>query len=312
MARRFRGGERLTNHTVTFVIDGVPGQTAFMMDPYEDGTRGVVNYAQARLFRLFDRLTERGFRLYALAAGDHGIERAISAFEHADQTGRPLRPDARHTIAHLDHIRPIDIKRMAALDIWGQIQPHWMGNDPFDRATVLPNVGDERFYFEKNEYTRLRDAGIRLAAGADWPTGPVVSPWTMIQIGATGQWIPDTLPPRTTPFEVENLIEMFTINGAAIQFMDEFSGSLEVGKRADLIVIDRNVLEIPIDEIAQTQVLLTMLDGDPVYGGTNFEKVVESGDIVDYSDYEFDWPYEDAPAGRFIPGRWRIIPESPN
>lgn len=111
MVCRFVGDGRLSARTVKFVVDGTPSKYALMHDAYNDGTFDVGNYTQERLFKIFDELTELGFRLYVHAEGDHGISRTISAFEYANQTGRPLGKDDRHAIAHLDHVRSVDYPR---------------------------------------------------------------------------------------------------------------------------------------------------------------------------------------------------------
>lgn len=304
MARRFVGDEMLSARTVKFAIDGTPGKYALMHDAYLDDTFGVANYSQERLFEVFDELSELGFRIFVHAEGDHGISRTVSAFEYADQTGKPLGEDHRHLITHLDHVRSVDYPRMAALGLWAQIQPQWMGFDNYDKTVALPNLGPER-YADKGQYTRLRDAGIPIGAGADWPTGPVVSAWDMIQIGVTGQELDQADPPRTTPFEVEDMIRAFTIDGARLMFRDQISGSLEVGKRADLIVIDRNLFEIPKNEISEVRVLLTMLNGEPVFGSTNWERVVGGGDPISYNEYQHADPYDDEDE-QFLPGIWRV------
>ncbi|MGI9520926.1 MAG: amidohydrolase [Hyphomicrobiaceae bacterium] len=303
MARRFIGDERVSARTVKFAVDGTPGKFALMHDAYKDGTFGVANYTQERLFAIFDELTERGFRLYVHAEGDHGISRTISAFEYANQTGKPLRKEHRHVITHLDHVRSVDYPRMKRLGLWAQIQPNWMGFDPYDQTVTLPNVGPDR-YATKNQYTLLRDAGIPIAAGADWPTGPIMSPWDMIQMGATGQGIGEP-EPRTKPFTVAEMVKFFTINGAKLMFRDDISGSLEVGKHADLIVVSQNIMEVPKNQISKTKVLLTMLDGEVVYGDSNWSKVVEGRAPISFNEYMSKSPYG-INDEHFLPGVWRV------
>ena len=298
--RRFDGDEMLMARTVKFAMDGTPGKFAWMFEPYADGTSGVPKYHPERLNKVFDQLDEAGLRIYVHAEGDKGIAWVIDAFEYANETGKPLRKDARHVITHLDHLRQQDIPRMKSLNLIAQVQPNWMGFDGYTKTVTAKQIGPERLA-DMHQFTRLRDAGLMIAAGADWPTGPVISPWEMIQIGATGQELDQADPPRPKPFKVEDLIKQFTINGAFLMFRERLTGSIEVGKRADLIVVNQNILKIPASEIAKTRVLLTVFNGAAVYGATNFKNTPPLSKPVSFHSQDCVF------CGAFPPaGLWRV------
>lgn len=136
----------------------------------------------------------------------------------------------------------------------------------------------------------MQEAGLNIAIGADWPTGVEWTPWELIEVGLTRQnpgGVGDKFP--GDPLTLEEMIHGFTMGSAYLMKREDIIGSLEVGKRADLIVLDRDIFEVakskPTD-IHNTRVLLTLFNGDPVWGATNFAKVSPSGrESVEFGDY---------------------------
>ncbi len=266
LIRHDEGNDLLKIRTIKLFVDGIPGKTALMFKPYNDGTQGLANYKQEQLNTVINTLTENGFRIMVHCQGDKGITMTINAFEYADKTGEPLGKDHYNMLTHLDHLRLQDIPRMKALGLIAQIQPHWPSMSRYTETVTKPQVGAERFE-KMYPFAELNDAGVMLTAGADWPTGPIISPWTLIETGITRQEAGGKTPVFPgKKLNLNTLIRAFTINGAKLMFNDKFTGSLEVGKKADLIVINQNLFEIPVTDIHKTKVLLTMLDGKPVYG----------------------------------------------
>ena len=238
--RAFEGDEMLNLRTVKWAIDGIPGTMAFMSEPYKDGTHPPANYTQERLNQEVDKYTELGFRMMFHAEGDAGIDRTLQALEYANETGKPLDPNDRHIITHLDHGNTGHFERMKKLNIIAQIQFHWAAPNDYNRNTVFTNVKKD-LVDKMYDFRGMYDAGLHVAAGA----------YTM--------------------------------------FREDILGSLEVGKKADLIVLDRDVFEVaknnPMD-VHKTKVVLTLMNGEVVWGGANFEKTVEgSSKTVEYGDY---------------------------
>ncbi len=127
-----------------------------------------------------------------------------------------------------------------------------------------------------------------------------------MQVGATRT----TLDGETPRFPgdaltVEQMVKAFTIEGAYAIWREDIIGSIEVGKRADLIVLANNIFETKPEELSKTRVLLTLLNGNPDWGATNFEKVTSTGESVEYGDYV---------EGHFceftLPGVWRSTSSS--
>ena len=287
--RAFEGDEMLNLRTVKWAIDGIPGSMAFMKEPYLDGTHPPANYTQDRLNQEVDKYTEMGRRMMFHAEGDGGIDRTLTAMEYANATGKPLDPDARHIITHLDHGSKSDFARMKKLNIIAQIQPHWASASDYNISSVFPNLKPE-LIGEMYDFRGMLDAGLHVAAGADWPTSPEWTPWQMMEVGITRK-APNGTGERFNgeALTIEELIRMFTIEGAFTMFREDIIGSIETGKRADIIVLDRDIFELAKsnpDDLDNTKVLLTLLNGDPVWGGTNFNKVSPSGtDTFEYGDY---------------------------
>ncbi|TWT81277.1 N-substituted formamide deformylase precursor [Planctomycetes bacterium CA13] len=298
--RPFQGTEMLDCRTVKWAIDGVPGTMAFMSEPYKDGTHPPANYDQDRLNREVDRYTEMGMRMMFHCEGDAGIDMTLKAMEYAHATGKPLGMDDRHIMTHLDHVQPDHIERMKKLNIIAQVQFHWAAATTYNQTTVFKNVRKE-LVDQMYPFTDLIDAGLHVGAGADWPTSPEWKPWELMQVGATrtmldgegGRFPGESL-------SVEQMVKAFTIEGAYAIWREDIIGSIEVGKRADLIVLANNIFEIKPEELSQTRVLLTLLNGNPVWGAKNFEKVQPTGESVEYGDYV---------PGHFceftLPGVWR-------
>lgn len=283
--RPFDGTEMLDCRTVKWAIDGVPGTMAYMSEPYVDGTHPPGNYDQDRLNKEVDRYTEMGMRMMFHAEGDAGIGMTLTALEYAHITGKPLGMNDRHIITHLDHVQPDHIARMKKLNIIAQVQFHWAAANTYNRTTVFKNVKKE-LVDKMYPFKDLINAGLHVATGADWPTSPEWTPWELLQVGATrtqvngeGGRFPGEL------LTIEEMIKAFTIEGAYTIWREDIIGSIEVGKRADLIVLANNIFETRPEELSKTQVLLTLLNGQPVWGATNFEKVSPSGESVEYGDY---------------------------
>ena len=172
----------------------------------------------------------------------------------------------RHELAHAGYIHPDDIPRFAALDAVADISPVLWYPSPIIDAIVsaLGPRGEE--YFPVRD---LLDSGARVAAGTDWPAvAPNASPWVGIESLVSrrdpyGQRQGQLWPEQAVT--LEEAIRIYTLNGASALGLDELTGSIDVGKSADLIVLDRNLFKIPVDEIGDTQVDMTFFAGQPVY-----------------------------------------------
>jgi predicted amidohydrolase YtcJ len=215
-------------------------------------------------------LDKEGFRVYIHAIGDQGFypsHNALDAFEYAAEVNG--KRDSRHAITHIDWVKEEDVARFKDLGVIPAPQPAWFGKDWYSGVSgeQLKNLNRLNSYF---------DAGIPVASSSDFPSTDTFKrdmyPLTGIEVGIT-RLDPDAtaetdLDKVVWPKEkatLEEMITSYTFNGAHLIFQEDERGSIEVGKKADLVVLDKNLFEIPITTIGEAKVLLTMFEGNEVF-----------------------------------------------
>lgn len=255
---------RVTMRGVKFYADGALGSRgAALLDEYADdpGNRGLLFETDEALQRMVDKAMGCGLQVAIHAIGDRANRQVIDAI----MAGRNRYPDnpGRHRIEHVQIIHPDDIPRLANAGIVASMQPTHATSD-MDWAG--DRLGGQRL-FGAYAWQRLKQAGARLAFGSDFPVEQV-DPMLGIHAAVTrqdldgeppGGWLPDQ---RVT---VMTAVAGFTIDAAWAGFADDRVGSLEKGKRADFVVLDRNLFEIEAAQIPATRVLNTVVDGRVVH-----------------------------------------------
>ena len=269
--------------TVKLFIDGVlETHTGYLAEPYADrpGFRGTPIWPAERLIEASAAAAAAGFQLHYHAIGDAAVSLALDAIAVARQAGRAgggaagrVRPAApRDAITHLQLVDPRDYDRMAALGVVAAVQPYWFTKDPdYDRELRrLVGARADRQYPMRS----LLRAGVTVAGASDYPVSPPPDPLLAIQRGVLRR---DPLAPVANdelwPEEavsVETMIEVFTLAGARANFLEDETGSLEVGKSADLVVLRENLLELPAERIHEAVVELTLFRGRPVFAAGPF------------------------------------------
>ncbi|MEZ4423686.1 MAG: amidohydrolase family protein [Gemmatimonadota bacterium] len=284
-ARRERyQAPRLSANSAKIFVDGViEGGTAALLEPYlplpgeaadvsgPDG-RGLPNYTPDALTALVARLDAEGFQVHMHAIGDRGIRMALDALEAA-RASNGVR-DARHHLAHIQLVHPDDRDRFAALDAVANVQPLWSFADAYMTELTEPRLGPERSAWQY-PLRSLADSGARLAAGSDWSVSSL-NPLDAIQVAVTHRSLePGPDEPVWNPDErvdLPTVLDAYTRGGAWVNFEAAESGSIEPGKLADLIVLDRDLFGTDPVDIHRARVLLTLLEGelvfrDPALGG---------------------------------------------
>ena len=257
--------------SVKFYIDGTAdNRTLFLREPYSNDptTCGRPDWTAEEFNRVVALVDKLGLQACTHACGDAGAQRVIDAYEHALQTNG-FR-DARHAIEHCEMAPPEDWARMARLGIVASMQPqHFFGDDMVEKS-----LGHERLQW-RMAWNSMEKAGVRISFGTDWAAGPF-NPAYGLLIAATRlnykfktDWGPDEAIP------VETGIRHWTIDSAYNLFMEDEIGSLEVGKRADLVVFNTDLRKMPTLWFLLTHdvglgafdhfVDLTMVDGEDVY-----------------------------------------------
>ena len=260
-------GKRLKTTAVKIFQDGViESRTAALLQPYlvETGDRGWLNLEPEVLKPLAAQLDRLGFQIHIHAIGDRAIQSSFDALEFARQQNGSR--DSRHHLAHVELFDPTDIDRFRRLGVIANFQPFWASADLYIVKMTEPILGPDRSRW-LYPIRSVANTGAVIACGSDWSVTSM-NPLDAIQIAVTRRGLTDGPGAAWIPEEVVDLplmIAGYTINGAYVNFQEQETGSIEVGKSADLVVLDRNLFEIPKHEIHNAKVLLTMLEGCEVY-----------------------------------------------
>jgi len=233
------------------------------------GSRGELNFAPDRLAKLVTRLDREGFQVHIHAIGDRAIRVSLDAHEAAQIANG--RRDARHHIAHLELIEPEDIPRFRDLGIIANFQPLWAFADPYIKDLTLGPLGADRSRWLYPMASVLKTGAV-MAAGSDWPVTSL-NPMEAIQVAVTRRGPTEPEGPAWIPEEKMDLpaiLAAYTINGAYLNHEEKETGSIEVGKSADLIVLDRDLFKIPPEKIHEAKVVWTLLEGREVFRAPQF------------------------------------------
>jgi len=289
LARRYDSGTPTPTpgirvHNVKLFLDGVisaPALSGAMLEPYwgrpaGDGNgpwtpstnRGPEVYFPAPILRaLLIDIVAAGFEPHMHADGDRAVREGLDGIQ-ALREQYPAR-DVRAAIAHDEIVDPADFSRFRQLNAIPVLSFQWEkpASDTVDNARDY--LGPSRFrYMEPAGF--LAAAGARIAFGSDWPVDPL-NEWFALKVGVTRTNAPQSGPKyagrlsEDPGLERRAVLRAITMNSSYELHQDDVTGSIEVGKFADLIVLDRNVLEVPADEIADTIVLQTIIGGRIVY-----------------------------------------------
>ena len=265
-------GKRFKATSVKIFLDGViESKTAALLEPYDGGNvRGWLNLEPEVLKPFAAELDRLGFQIHIHAIGDRAVQSSFDALEFARDRNGPR--DSRHHMAHIQLFAPSDIPRFRRLGVVANFQPLWACADDYIVKMTEPVLGPKRSRW-LYPIRSVADTGAVIVGGSDWSVSSM-NPLDAIQIAVTRRklnmgsgpaWIPEEL------VDLPLMIAAYTINGAYVNFQEKETGSIEVGKAADLIVLNQNLFEIPKHEIHQTKVLLTMLDGTEVFRHTDFQ-----------------------------------------
>jgi predicted amidohydrolase YtcJ len=260
-------GRYLKSTTAKIFIDGViESHTAALLEPYLDrpGDRGEPILEAQEFNRLAAALDKAGFQIHVHAIGDRAIRMTLDAMEEAGKANGPR--DARHHICHLELIDPADIPRFQTLGVVANFQALWAYADTYITLLTEPLLGPERSSRLYPIGSVVRNGGL-YAGGSDWSVSSL-NPLEAIEVAVTRRapdadagpaWLPDER------VDLPTAISAYTTNGAFLSFEEKTRGTIEAGKAADLIVLDRNLFKIPPQEISETHVVMTLLDGKTVY-----------------------------------------------
>jgi predicted amidohydrolase YtcJ len=267
----FRSAHVRPDFTKVF-LDGVPGaRTAAFHEPYTPDPvlgccfRGTTLASVPELVRWVGRCEKLGLSVKIHCAGDAAVTQALDAIDVVRSFNGPTK--LTHHIAHASYIAPADIRRFAELGVAADLSPFiWYPTAFLEGHKQTMGVERATRFWPNRD---LLAAGTLMAGGSDWPVIPNPDPWNgmeglVTRQNPSGDFAGESLWPEQA-LDIATVLEIFTINSARVMGLDGTIGSLEIGKSADFIVLERNVLDVPSDEIADTKVLSTWFEGRKVY-----------------------------------------------
>ncbi|MFP5108208.1 amidohydrolase [Neobacillus sp. C211] len=246
-------------------IDGVvTSRTAYMLEPYSDQpeTYGMPARSPEEIKDWVVEADQHGFSIRFHAIGDAAIRFALDAYENAQKVNGER--DARHAIEHIEVIHPEDISRFMSLKVIASMQPDHLALS--ERETYTERIGYERekYVFVINS---LINSGARLALGTDFPIDSlnplqqIYRAVTRIDSGGEVVWNAEER------ISLSEALKAYTYGSAFGTFREHELGTLEVGKLADIVVLDQNLFDITPKDIVQAKVQLTIIDGKIVFNG---------------------------------------------
>jgi predicted amidohydrolase YtcJ len=257
---------RLRIRGAKIFVDGVlENFTGALLEPYE-GTHnlGLGMHEPDELKQMVTLLDREGFQVHMHTIGDRAVREALDAVEAAQRENG--RRDARHHLAHIQLVHPDDHPRFAALGVVANAQPYWAAASRYVTELTLPFIGDERARYHY-PFGSLQRAGAQLAFGSDW-TVSTADPLAQIEVAVTrvehpGRDTEPLLPDEA--LDLDTAVAAFTRGSAYVNFLGEETGTLEAGKLADLVVLDRDLFDPGAGPVGDARVVLTLVEGKPVY-----------------------------------------------
>jgi predicted amidohydrolase YtcJ len=283
VALRERGtAGRFAATSVKIMQDGVcENFTAAVLEPYLDGhghptdNRGISFVEPELLKEAVTRLDALGFQVHFHSLAERAVREALDAIEAARAANG--RNDLRHHLAHIQVVHPDDIPRFRELDVVANAQPLWAAHEGQMDELTIPFLGHPRATWQY-PFGSLARSGAVLAMGSDWSVS-TADPLQEIHVAVNRQ-MPADYPYRVESRDVfipEERIDLaaaiagFTMGTAYVNHLEDRTGSIEVGKWADLAVVDRNVFAHPASEIGSAAVELTFVEGERVYASPSVQ-----------------------------------------
>ena len=260
-----RGDEWLRVGGLKGFMDGSLGShTAAFEEPFADAPkdRGLLVNPPEKMYQWISGADQAGLHVMVHAIGDRAIAMLLDIYERVEKEDGAR--DRRFRVEHTQHLRERDIPRFAQLDVIASMQPYHAIDDGRWAEQFIGKRIATTYAFRS-----LLDAKARLAFGSDWSVAPA-TPLEGIYAAVTRRTLDDKNPDGWVPAQkitVEEALRAYTTGGAYASFDESRKGMLAAGKLADLVLIDRNVFDIPPEQIREAKVLATVVGGKVVSGG---------------------------------------------
>ncbi|RJG13894.1 amidohydrolase [Pseudomonas cavernicola] len=261
--QQFQGIPNLSLPGIKIFADGVPeypAQTAAMIDPYSNSQkRGELLIDPAHFGELVSAADQRGWLVHIHALGDRAVRESLNGIE---QARKDRQSGIAHSITHLQMVNPKEFARFKPLDVIASMQLYWASADDVTIDLVKPYINALAFHYQYPAHS-LHAKGATIAGASDWPvTTP--NPWYAIYQAVTRKG-PKGVLNEAERIDRETMFYAYTRNAARTLGLEQQIGSLAPGKQADLILLDRDVFEVPAQALKDTQVLKTFFAGREVY-----------------------------------------------
>lgn len=261
--QRFLGIPNLSLPGIKIFADGVleyPAQSAAMIAPYSNThTNGELLIDPAHFGELVSAADARGWLVHVHAIGDRAVHEALNGIE---QARKDRQSGIAHSITHLQVVSPPDFARFKPLNVIASMQLLWASADEFTVDMVKPYISAEAFSYQYPAHSLLSQ-GATLAGASDWPVS-TPNPWPAAYQAMTREGPKGVLNAKES-IDRASLLQAYTLNAARTLGLEQQIGSLTPGKQADFIVLDRDVLQVPDKELAETRVLQTWFAGNQVF-----------------------------------------------
>ncbi|WP_439487701.1 amidohydrolase [Algoriphagus sp.] len=256
----------LTVRSIKLNCDGALGNRgAWLLEDYSDrpGHRGHETLPMSVVSEVSEKAIPAGFQVCAHAIGDRANQEILDRYESAFGNF-PDSKNLRFRIEHAQHIHPDDIPRFGELGIIAAMQAIHLSSD---RPWAIDRLGEKRIIDGAYVWQKLMQTGAVVTNGTDAPVEPVdpIPSFYASVTRKTLQGLPEGGYEGDQKMTREEALKSYTLDGAYAEFEEDFKGSIEVGKAADFTIFDRNIMEIPEDEILETKVAMTMVGGKVVY-----------------------------------------------
>jgi predicted amidohydrolase YtcJ len=244
--------------------DGVleyPTQTAAVSIPYLNSKQNGSLMFDPQKFKEFAAFSDKeGLLVHVHAIGDRAVTETLNGFAYVRQSnGNSVIP---HSITHLQIVVPNDLKRFSHLKIIASMQLLWANADNYTVDLVKPYL-DPTLYRRQYPAMSLLMAGTTIAGASDWPVSSA-NPFEAIAMAETRKGKNGVLEAKEAMTRVE-MLKAYTINAAKVMMMEKTIGSIESGKQADFVLVDRDVLKVSSEEVKKTNVVWTMFGGKIIY-----------------------------------------------
>ena len=256
--------ERVKPNWLKIFVDGTvePG-TGFVEPLYPDGHQGVVLWSEEELTDITRKANAKGITVHAHVMGNKGVNRIVNAYINGG------KDEMRNTLVHVHQVMPADYQRMADHNIYvteGMLWHHF-SNDKQEllKQGFVPVGMEDKSYPMKSYF----DHGVNMSSHSDFPalSGSPDDPFGIMEVAVTGVYYPEDAKPWW-PEELltrEQALNALTINVAKQMFIENERGSVSVGKYADFLLVNKDVLTCPVTEIHEAKPAATYFEGKKVY-----------------------------------------------